>query len=527
MGPNGPEVFAAVKDKDGETSMKHLVGDEAEKHMQENPVEGGYQGLLDSPYVGTGSKKDPSVSKEERRSAITDTFGVTEPRVYVKRFRSTFGKTISEKVASKHIDKLVSAVDEGNNDLPMNVLAEGRASAVVSPSMGRSYSMGPNGHMGLYNEKKYVERVVSTPAKYGGGMGEPVYNPNFFKQVGKKEWYLSVSAHNGFAEAPHASFLDHQGQEYKLPYHDGYMGTTFTGSNGSKADEEDMKPYEGHQANIFPGKGEDTEEYVTHTFKVPHEIGASDDLYRTYHTRHKRVDGVLLQPVHKYTTFDVKRGLNPTTIAHELGHALDYASEGTLSHKYSSKTVRSDPMSEAVADGVADRHSRMTNIYDEDVPQRSRQLLPFSGYSTNFSKWRAPDRALYAAVRTHVANSNRNYRTHDFKSPKWDMGGMPSRTAISEALTGNQDHPQGNSFVLGYLYKNHQHVRDALKSLGMESHGEAAAATYDQYSRNSNPTVTAQGAFGRGGSSIYNPYHTETTPEVPEQRHPDLFDDFK
>jgi len=189
--------------------------------------------------------------------------------------------------------------------------------------------------------------------------------------------------------------------------------------------------------NVFPGAGKNTEKHSARIVKLengPDRRTAGGGNYRkvTWHTRHEpdRANPTKL-PTRTYTTWDdqgnkvserkepithktvpVKNKYVPktSTLVHEIGHTF----EPWRGYNVRTERVRrrqGDVTTDPIAEGYADAHTDRTYyhrgqfesvLHDSDV--RAKQIKT-SGYSSEYGNWNATERALYSAVRQHLATN--------------------------------------------------------------------------------------------------------------------------
>lgn len=469
-----------------ETADYHVVGENGDA----------YQGMLFNPHLGTGTQEDPNVSPEDYESAVRSSMGLAgSPLNYARSYRRTTGKTIAPKAAAEQMDRVVETARGAN--LPTHVLNDVQTTVVANRRKGRSHYLRDRNAVNLMAEgSTYTDTPVTTPGKPEKPImvpGKPIFNPDFHRDT---LWNLSYEG-PGFdtitgqlqtQPGVHMSVLKEDGSESHVP---------FSAVNGVEAynlfDAPDHNHNKAKALNVWMGKGRDTESYLTRSFKVtgswnPRK-GGYDDLW--VHTRHEAVpdpEGRTVPAIEPKTTWKTTKSpvYSSQTLAHEIGHSLDQSSTGPLFQKYVGASGVYDPMSEGLADGFADRHVRYKKAFQSDLVDNMTRALPITGYSTTYSRWDSTAKALYAATRTHAASADDAYKRHYATAIGTgnDLTGIPDRSVISEHLTGDSGHASGNHFVLGWLYHNHEHVRDVLENAGLGNAGRAAQSTYLQYAKN-------------------------------------------
>lgn len=458
------------------------------------------QGMLFSPYHGTGLRQDPTIPQEERSARIRKGLGLNDVEAYRNRLAhevpgqavktvtyDNLGRrytTVTPKVGERAATADMQLVHDAANrsDIPTQIFDQANAQVVVDPKPGRAWAHLDGGSIKL-NRETGTRRVAapSDPVpEYT--RGKPIPNKSFSSQVGKVDWDSHEGAHGDMAST--ATFFDHTGKEYDL-HEDVY-----------KAEHDFRELPEGHSANVWPGKGKSTDKYIATPFEVWNGTKYhGGDKIRTFHTRHEAVptgkmlpgdpDRMVIEKFHQ-----VDRG----TLVHELGHSLDSVSGGRFDNARR-RNIRTDPMSEAIGDGFADRFSRAAGRYEETLhpsPERAAQIKNRgSGYGADFHVWkgRSVDKALYAAVRQHVSMGDHHFQdlpNRDHLAKDLGVSGLLDAAYTKKAQ--NDAHVEGNQMVLGHLYHQHEHVRQILDHLGMKKVGEQARDKYVERAQQASPS---------------------------------------
>jgi len=186
--------------------------------------------------------------------------------------------------------------------------------------------------------------------------------------------------------------------------------------------------------NVFPGIGKNTEKHSARIVKLengPDRRSINAD-YKTvtWHTRHEpdRTKPTKL-PTKMYFTMDeqgnkieieepithetvpVKNKYVPvtSTLVHEIGHTFEpmrgFNNVRTERVRRKMRNSITDPVAEGYADAHTDRtyyHRGQVEDVFHDVDVRSEKIKN-SGYSSEYGNWNATERALYSAVRQHLA----------------------------------------------------------------------------------------------------------------------------
>lgn len=481
-----------------------------------------YQGMLFDPHWGTGSSQDPSISTEERHAAIDKVLGtgdveafrrVNGPLKSVDKYRH---KTSGEEVdldqmspedkanPSKNYRQLSeraprvsaaraamqiegvrkAAVESGIPHQEWVNLAESPVGIEVRPpqkTWGGHYNTG-SGNITL-NERTTSEWVPTKekPALPPAKRGAPIPNPNWRAQteaLGEvyEEWphrRLFTEGITGHMEDRWGTGRDRNPENMPRTPQQAVAPTYFDehGNATSTPDDHHYLPV-GYSANIFPGKGASTKDYIATPIKTVIE---NPFTYRNktlwYHLRHEAVPdptGEVAEPKQPKTKrVIVSSGVNEGTLTHELGHSIDpNIRDLTMSHP--------DPIQEGAADGYQDRHHNYRDAYAEALdpsrPSRALELQAGGGYGANYFKGRTGGRvasAAYIAARAHVSMGEHNMSTIPNRRGLWEgqTDGMYADDAARKQMT---------ILSLGHLYHHHEHVRQALASTGYEAEGQAA-----------------------------------------------------
>lgn len=451
------------------------------------------QGMLFSPYHGTGMRQDPTISRQDRIAEIQRGLGLDNLDEYRQRVANNIpsqgirrrvyepsfpnGRTVIEpkigtKKAQEQIDMVTESAD--SSDLPMSVLQEMRARTVVSPAQGRAWAQ-LNGGMIKLNEESYKRKVQvpGRPARPEMTAGDPIPNKSFSSMVGKIDWRSEEGAN---ADMSGATFFDHTGNTYEL-----------------NTDEHDFRWLpEGHTANVWPGSGKSTDKYIATPFKVWNGVTHHGyDAYKTFHTRHAAVPTGNMLPAEPGTeTLKTVKGIDRGTLIHEMGHTLDTKSGGRF------QTSRTDPMIEAVADGFADRFHRAAGNYEETLHPSEQRAAEFNkdtthsyGMTHHVWKGRSVDKALYAAVRQHVSMGNHNYADLPDRNQIADhFGSEKGLWHLETEERQRAAQKDAHEMILGHMYDTHPHVREILGHLGLEKVGEKARSAYVERAQTISPS---------------------------------------
>jgi hypothetical protein len=433
-----------------------------------------HQGMLFSPYTGTGLKEDPLVHPDTRRAEAERAYNLRTPEDVMQNSTRAQKPAGSKKNAGVMRDLMVNTVV--GSGIPHHILKQ------INTGMSVHKSLPGRASGDYYYDRKQI-RVLNTPTSTfiparreitmsGGEAGAPIMNPNFSKMVNKKEWFSDEGAHADMAA--HATFANEKGEHYRMT---GNSNPRELQREGSGVDPNHFTELPaGHSANVWEGAGKDTDKYVTKTFKVYNGYNAYNnrDNYRTFHTRHERVGAGT--PVETIIPASVTGtpSIHPETVVHETGHHLDKVFN-TPSIHYRNP----DPVYEGVAEGFKDRHH--THAYDyetslTDAATRSADILntpsgEHAGYTLR--NWgNKLDKATHIAVRAHVASSDNAIN----EIP--DRRRMVNSIANSWNLDNKDKEAHANSLMLGHLYSTHAHVRSVVDNMGFTDVARKAVEHY-------------------------------------------------
>ncbi len=498
----------------------------------ENLPLGGTQGMLFSPETGTGTRKDPLVPHSERIAAIQKGLSMSDPVEYAKRAgakmsgrgNSPTAPPIGKRAANTAINAYTEALDLSSmpTNIIINHIANDPVLAVANTNMTRGHISKRGGVIRLPLGKRYTEEItpehtVTRTVPTGDTTLTPIFNPNLRKQTNSINWNSEDGAVESVNEVATitspdgAPFMKAQGRSIpkmishpdakwgdkpplpKIPNPE-YKEFKFKTSPKAQAvmdkqnklvnnlDFRDLP--EGYSMNVFPGKGATKNPNIkTEDFAV-----YNGDTDRTFHTRHA-VDGqfdTVTETIPEKTVYKKTPAVSTQTTVHELGHHMDQRHLGGAFDQRRIPPNRSDMVTEGVADGVADAYSGYTVSMSRRMFEQGDTGKHFkgNGYGTEYSGFsNTADKALYAAVRAHVAaNPNPTdfndlpsrealYKKHFPESAKKGLG----HVAMEKSNRNN-----ASKLLLGHMYDQHEHVRNTLKGLGMEDVGKEAHALYKE-----------------------------------------------
>lgn len=188
--------------------------------------------------------------------------------------------------------------------------------------------------------------------------------------------------------------------------------------------------------NVFPGKGKNTEKHSSKEVRLENgpdrrSINA-DYKHVTWHTRHEPDKEKPVKPPTRNVGYSDEQGKmqwrdevithkkvldknkyvpSTSTLVHEIGHTYEpqQARGGLRTERVRRRLANSitDPVAEGYADAHTDRtyyHRGQVEDVLHDVDARAKTISR-SGYSSEYGNWNATERALYSAVRQHLATN--------------------------------------------------------------------------------------------------------------------------
>jgi len=418
------------------------------------------QGMLFSPYVGTGLSQDPLVPEGAREDAARRALRLEDTPENLERYKASIKKkgwgAVGDKAARAHQQVAVDSLASSTMPIQeMERMAElGTAGTLVKPTSGRASfdSGGPDGGQIVLNrDTKTDYRTVEHPARveYKTTRGEAMPNPKFW------DWYDKNSSTSGstfFFENVLDSIPNDKGVVWSHPETGDVLPRDLDELNNHPVFEGIDKPFSdtrhgpmvetdqiddvesalrnaGYVANIYAGKSRELKK-VTHTEDInfagdfSYAPGAIGD-YKTIraHLRHtpgsveeiEREGGSSREKITK----PVIRGGSKVTV-HEMGHAKDadrlrggdrkYHLGGTV--KLNREGIATsyygygDPIAEGAADGYADMYGGNDPTLLQSAiadPTFAGTHHTRTGYSTEYGNFKTnTHRALYSAIRAHV-----------------------------------------------------------------------------------------------------------------------------
>lgn len=456
------------------------------------------QGMLFDPYTATGHKNDPLV--HDRQEAIGHALHLQDVDMYRKRLGDMIPSQNNYRGSSKRgekgvrddIDLITRTLD--NSDMPTHVIKKVNAPTVLDPNENqKAYAEDYSNRIKLNTtlNRRAVEVPGTSETRPVYDKGAPVMNKNW-ETVQKKLRYSEAPdyTHHGITQQEGVHFRRPNGDSTAPRYPEG------NADGGEYVGEGDFT------ANVYPGKGKSNDKHVATDFQAVTGLsGIGRDGYSTgdgykrewFHTRHEAVPTGETETIETPSTikYENERTTRSSTLTHEIGHTLDprttsnYTARRALGH-------RADPAEEGLADGFADRYSRHAGQFERTLaPGADRaKEMGVTGYSTDHHLWakNQTSRALYAAVRTHVALGDDNHKDvpnrHTLSKQFRGVGEVDTSYNWNKDQERDQRRNNGevmnkvNTLMLGQMYHEHPHVRQSLEHLGMTSTGETARDTY-------------------------------------------------
>ena len=416
-------------------------------YVDENPAKGvAYQGMLFSPEHFTGLKTDPTISEEERRSTIEKSLHLGKDE-YAWNIRGQYPSRNVEKVeqSRKAITDAAHETAIPTHMFKQDIDVKAIASNKLGSTTGGDFNRSENKIRTRVREDRVPvgeETVMHQPRQYSG---KNLVNPNWEKDTASISHRIDVAG------------------LFKFGYGNSYEAQ-----------------------HIFAGKGESTEEYAARNMKIHTGYGPSGR--RTFKMFHVREEKAPVGEPKQITRniYENRMVSSKDTIAHEIGHSLDrtLVKNGSGLRYYGG----ADSVHEAIADGVSDRFVRHGHDYERTLspsPERAMEIKKEGyGFSNRDVAGTDTKKALYAAVRTHVAMGDKNYLDIENRRDLYNKAPLGKQTnyygnnTVTSPAPYDQQLHHANQLLLGHLYSTHQHVRDMLGHLGLGHVGEAAAQHY-------------------------------------------------
>ena len=459
------------------------------------------QGMLFDPYSYTGLKKDPTVSPERRRAAIDKALNLKTQEQYAEITpRKTVGGKKLESPATRAAkadafrtaaDSLDISTQQFEKEIDAPVKAANWGKGYASFTGGIAVGIRPN----VTVEKTTEQRIIPSE--------KAIRNDKFWSQYDKATRGHSV--HTILMEddlewsTPEGRVIKGKDIEDEIAKEQG-LPEDQKGKWGWGITEEEQMGWLSHNnfaPNVFPGKGGSGNKKAAVGGIVKIETGyhpsGSGYTEQSWHTRFVPDTS---KPAEEITTKKVKREgfeANASTLAHEIGHTFE-----NFGSMYRKPNIAADPFSEGHADAFDDRAFRYAGQFEKHLSnlETRTQDIKRTGYSTQYKNWNNREKALYAAVRYHLAANPDAYKEFSNRDPlveRYEFAPERKRTIY------NNDVAHSQTILLGHIYEKAPEVRALLKNLGFDELAKKAHADY----MSRIPSSNTQGARRR--------------PELPEQ----------
>lgn len=453
------------------------------------------QGMLFSPYVGTGLKKDPLVSPEHRQQTAEKALGFVDDngdRIGLDAYRRNAqlidipysrAYSISERTMNRDMGLMRDAlVDSG---MPIQEMQNVDAKVVRDTVAKNGYNGWANiesRRAALFRNQKEEKEVIPGETKTVSTPSEtPIHNPKFWS------WY---DKNVGIGEDTYDVDRDllNDGHKTPLSWHNPSTGETLS---TSEAHERFATDYEGRDSkeqtgiaklrdngfypNLFPGKAPQSGAYAGIDRKV--KIGYSNraDRFKTrgVHLRFEPGETTTVQTPDR-TVFKKTEVIDHGTLTHELGHTRD-----ETGNNYTRFGRNPEPHIEGLADGYEDRYTeeKLASFFSSPEYKPEQRNYSRQGFSSSYGAKRfGPQHgkvgeAIYTAVRSHVAQRG----LEDAPDVTHTIAAMRKAGADPWAAKS----PAKNEF-LGHIWENYPHVRQHLDSAGYGDVARRAHADWQE-----------------------------------------------
>jgi len=461
------------------------------------------QGMLFSPHSYTGLKDDPTIPTEQRMGAINKTLRLmgmdelqqqADARIQknkeIDAYNSSHERFVAKKPYRKNLpnygdtktryEKNVALANAANNlDIPTHMYEQGKGVTTKPTEWNAGWANARGGDeivVGVRQRKTDVVEEISTHEP----SDKPIPNKNFWSQYRKKVQHPG-DIHSLVGEKD-VHWTNDEGHTIQGKPFD-HIESVNGGFGVSEIEAMDWLKDNNYRPNVYPTKGESGKKHAVGK-KIEIESGYLPENFGfgyTYQTWHSRYEPDTTKPpkiTYKHSTNISGYEANANTLAHELGHTTEpYGDENQ--RDIFSKGRRGidiaiyDPVSEGYADSLSDRAHHYSGQFEKHLtnPQLRAKDISTTGYSSTFGRWNAEERALYSAVRFHVA-------AHPER-----IEGMKNRKELGDTLF-NRSHSYNNieipttKLMLGHMYEHMPHVRPVLNELGFGKTAKTAHETY-------------------------------------------------
>lgn len=447
-----------------------------------------HQGMLFSPYVGTGLKDDPMVPLERRQQTAERALGFLNKNgerdvpAYQRRASRAFSSPVSERAAHRDMDLMRDALV--NVNMPIQEMEKVYSRAVRDQKRGRAWAMPSSGlirmtrsQVGSWEKVPARTETVSDPSK------TPIHNPKFWS------WYDNLTNSGDFSYDMDVALT--RTPHEKISWHNPETGETLTGTEpwdrfkDDKGGDVAIRVVEslrkqGFHPNLFPGKAKGSKKHagIDHQLTVGYNFQTDRYKSRAMHYRFEpgETHTVEVPETEKYVKKEV---VNARTLTHEIGHTRD----GDATQNYSYPIGHPDPLMEGLADGYADRYHkpRLDSFFASDAYDPTSGRATGNAYGADYSTFKGgkAGRAIYTAIRSHVAQRG--------------IKGAPDVADVYKAVrskgvdfepTGGRmpgdwrNHPTRE--FLGHIWENYPHVRQHLENAGYGDVARKAHADWQE-----------------------------------------------
>lgn len=498
-----------------------------------------HQGMLFSPFVGTGLKEDPTVPQSTRESIFREALGATDSN----RLDRINREGLSDSLIYKAQSQIGPAIQDAavSSGIPTHVMAnvDLRGGAVLGQERdfrsnfvpGRPHRI--NLSVKANEPSKPQPKIEVNPLDSApfGTKGEAIPNPNFRKIMETFDRKRADETYGQSTIHENSTFFDHNGNDatHLVDAHPD-EGDYIRDANGKVVGKTEPKPNihpfnlpEGWSANVFSGKGQDTADYIATPFQVEHHPGDreyGDGRNTWFHTRHKRV----IPKDSDMTTFEVENffkvpakepktyKVDTDTLVHEIGHAADYSPEERWrGHGNELRVTKASPQMEGVADGFADRHHSSAYKYEDSLTASGGLVNELvtknrgSGYGADHPEFKSSKTgvydqhlksALYVAARTHAAHSDSSYLEVPTVAsvynevPDGNTFTHKKKLSMKDDIISSPSH--ADAMMLGHLYHHHAHVRDMFDAIASHPNGNPKLLEVAQAAANSYREATSE-----------------------------------
>lgn len=440
------------------------------------------QGMLFSPYSHTGLKDDPTVSSEQRISAINKSLNLQTKEEFAtqENERQQRAKEKGIRLKKKNVGikaQKIDAVRQAANDLDISTHdydTNISAAVVVTPRLNNSGVAYHTGRIEMGVTPNIVKETKKTPALYEPSES-PVTNSKFWNDYNRR------------IDHPVNSVLYEPNVVWTSPTGEHIPGRDVIREHANKVTGKDLYDNSLHEfletnnytPNVFPGRGSSTKKHSVGE-QLDVESGyrfnsGGDYYYQKWHTRYEPEQSKPIKA--DEITKNVRKGYRASrdTLAHEIGHTTERRDSESSGYTRSrgNQDIVTDPVSEGYADALADRAHHYSNQFEHYLtnPVNRAHDIKNTGYSSTYHMWNAEERALYSAVRYHIAAHPEQQKT------------LPNRGDLfrpyvlqGEEHTGTYVPPE--RLMLGHMYEHQPHIRPVLDRLGFT---ETAKKAHDEF----------------------------------------------